>query len=250
MIRTVIVDDEAHCIARLNALVEAHCAQDLDIVGTFDSVENALVGIHALQPDLVFLDVQIHDKTGFDLLQAFGNVRFDVVFTTAYERFAVQAIKFSALDYLLKPIDTDDFKAAVEKIKSKRSNDDASKKIDTLFHNLKAIGGQTRRISVPTMTGFEFIRVSDIIRCESDVNYTTIFMKEKQKLMVAKTLKEFDELLAEYNFFRVHNSHLVNLSYVKSYVKGKGGCVVMSDDSEVEVSVRRKDDFLKALASM
>ena len=250
MIRTVIVDDEQHCTDRLNALVEERCANSVHVLQTFDNVNDALVGLKKLQPELLFLDVQIHDKTGFELLQSLGNVTFDVVFTTAYEKFAVQAIKFSALDYLLKPIDGDEFEAAVEKVKAKRANADSAKKIDTLFHNLNTIGGQTKRISVPTMTGFEFLQVGDIVRCESDVNYTTIFMKDKQKLMVAKTLKEFEELLTDFQFFRVHNSHLVNMTYVKSYLKGKGGCVVMSDNSEIQVSVRRKDDFLKALASL
>jgi two-component system LytT family response regulator len=171
-----------------------------------------------------------------------------VIFATAYEKYAVQAFKFSAIDYLLKPVDADDLKQAVNKLQQKISKEEATKKFETLFYNLRNIQGNTKRITVPTVKGFEFLQVNDIVRCQSDINYTIIFLKDKQKITVAKTLKEFEELLIDHNFFRVHNSHLINLFYIKSYNKGKGGTVVMADNSQVEVSTRRKDDFLKRLA--
>jgi two-component system LytT family response regulator len=248
MIRTFIIDDEQHCIDRLKHLLDEHCSASVQLVDTFKSIDDGMTAIKKYQPELVFLDVQLHDKTGFDLLRQFDEINFDVIFTTAHEKYAVQAFKFSAIDYLLKPVDSDDLVQAVNKLQQKISKEDVSKKFDALFHNLKNIQSNSKRITVPTMKGLEFLQVNDIIRCQSDINYTTIFLKDKQKLMVAKTLKEFEELLTEHNFYRIHNSHLINLSYIKSYNKGKGGTVTMCDNSEIEVSTRRKDDFLKRLA--
>jgi len=249
MIRTIIVDDEQHCIDRLGGLLAEH-SESVHLMGTFKTVEEGINAIKKLQPDLVFLDVQIHDKTGFDLLHQINEINFSVIFTTAYERYAVQAIKFSAVDYLLKPVDADDLKQAVYKLEEKIGKDEIARKMEVLFHNLKHAQGVAKRISIPTVNGFVFIQVSDILRCQSEINYTTIFLKDKQKLTVAKTLKEFEELLGSYNFFRVHNSHLLNLEFIKSYNKGKGGSVTMTDNSEIEVSTRRKDEFLKKLSEM
>jgi len=250
MITSIIIDDEQHCIDRLQGLIATHCSASLELKGSFSSVEDGIRGIQLLGPELLFLDVQIHDSTGFDLLKQVNPVSFEVIFTTAYEKYALQALKFSAIDYLLKPIDPDDLVLAVDKLQKRISKDAISSKIDVLFHNLKNIQGPSKRISVPTINGFSFLLVGDIIRCQSDINYTTIYLKDKQKITVAKTLKEFEELLTEYNFFRVHNSHLINLAYLKSYNKGKGGSVSMMDNSEIEVSTRRKDDFLKKLSEM
>ncbi len=250
MIRTIIIDDEQHCIDRLSNLLKEHCNSSIHIIGSFKTIEDGTTAIKKLQPELVFLDVQIQDKTGFDLLQQLNEINFEVIFTTAYEKYAVQAFKFSAIDYLLKPVDANDLKQAVNKLQQKISKEEISKKFDALFHNLKNIQSTSKKISVPTIKGFEFLQVNDIIRCQSDINYTTIFLKDKQKIIVAKTLKEFEELLTEYNFYRVHNSHLINLACIKSYNKGKGGFVIMTDNSEIEVSTRRKDEFLKMLVKL
>jgi two-component system LytT family response regulator len=172
------------------------------------------------------------------------------VFTTAFEKYAVQAFKFSAIDYLLKPVDPDDLQHAIGKLQEKLSKQEMSAKLEILFHNLKTMEGASKRISVPTLHGLEFLQVRDIVRCESDVNYTNIFLKDRQKITVAKTLKEFEELLTDYNFFRVHNSHLINLTHIKKYNKGTGGYVTMADNSEVEVSTRRKEEFLARIAGM
>ena len=250
MITAITIDDEPHCIDRLNHLLAQHHKSSIQVLSSFQSVEEGVAAIQQLQPDLVFLDVQINDKTGFDVLHHFDAISFAVIFTTAYEKYAIQAIKFSAVDYLLKPIDNDELKAAIDKLKDKLSKDDLAKKFDVLFHNLKHKDAASKRISIPTVNGFEFLPVSDIIRCESHINYTILFLKDEQEITVAKTLKEFEELLTDYNFFRVHNSHLVNLAYIKRYNKGKGGFVCMSDNSEIEVSTRRRDEFLKRLAMM
>jgi two-component system LytT family response regulator len=247
MIKAIIVDDEQHCIDRLQGLLESDYTNSVQLLGAFDSVSKGYKAVKELSPDLLFLDVQIHEKTGFDLLRELGHLDFEVIFTTAYDKFAVQAFKFSALDYLLKPVDKDDLKLAMDKFVSKAKKDGAINRLDNLLLNLKSQNGQPKRIIVPTTSGFEVFEMAEIIRCESDVNYTTIYLKNKQKLVVAKTLKEFEEMLSEHGFFRVHNSHLINLAFVKSYNKGKGGSVVLSDGTEIEVSTRRKDEFLKKM---
>lgn len=244
MIRTIIIDDEQHCTDRLSRLIQERGDKRVLLMDTFGSVEDGIAGIKRLRPDLVFLDVRLHDKTGFDLLQQLEEIPFGVIFTTAYEQFAVQAFKFSAIDYLLKPVDPDDLAAALDKLNETIALKEKARKLETLFYNLK---GKNKRITVPTITGYNYINVDDIIRCESDVNYTTIYTKDGAKLMVAKTLKEFEELLGGYGFFRVHNSHLINTACIKSYNKGKGGFITLSDDKQVEVSLRRKEAFLDYL---
>ncbi len=246
MIRAIIIDDELHCIDRLENLVTNYCS-NIELCGSFQSVKEGLAAIKKVKPDLVFLDVEINDETGFDFLKQLPEINFEVIFTTAYDKYAVQAFKFSAIDYLLKPVDVDELQTAIKKLNEKFSQKDIAQKFDALFHNLKKDNSKSKRICVPVLTGFVFIEVDDIIRCESNINYTTLFLKDKQKLIVAKTLKEFEELLRDYNFYRVHNSHVINLAYIKSYNKGKGGFVTMKDGAEVEVSTRRKDDFLKSM---
>lgn len=250
MINSIIVDDEPHCVDRLSGLIHEHFDDSVRILDSFDTVEAAIAGSKRLQPDLVFLDMHINDKTGFDLLTELDSIDFDVIFTTAYEKYAVQAFRFSAVDYLLKPIDADDLRQALQKVEARLQRVETSKKIDVLLDNLRNASAATKKIGIPTVTGISYVQVGDIVRCESDINYTTLFLKDRKKITVAKTLKDFEELLEEYNFFRVHNSHLVNLLLVKHYHKGKGGYIVMMDDAEVEVSVRRKDQLLKKLASL
>ena len=249
MIKAIIIDDERHCINRLENILKEHCSYEVELTGSFETVHEGLEAIKKLKPQLIFLDVEIQDKTGFDLLKQIPEIDFEVIFTTAYDKYAVQAFKFSAIDYLLKPVDAEDLQQALDKLKVKFSRDEMSQKLDALFHNLKNIKGSSKKICVPVLTGLIFVNVEDIVRCESNVNYTTLLTKDKQKILVAKTLKEFEELLGDYNFFRVHNSHLINLDYIKSYNKGKGGTVSMTDGSEIEVSTRRKEEFLKKLMS-
>lgn len=249
-IKAIVVDDEQHCIDRLTGMLSADYNSSVDLVGVFSSVEEGYEAVNEIQPDLIFLDVQIHDKTGFDLLRQIGRTDFEVIFTTAYDKFAVQAIKFSALDYLLKPVDRDDLRLAMDKYNEIRKKEDINSRLEVLLHNIKPQGGFPGRVIVPTSNGFEIFEVAEIIRCESSSNYTTIYLKDRQKLMVAKTLKEFEEMLTEHGFFRIHNSHLVNLAYIKSYNRGKGGSVILADGMELEVSTRRKDDFLKKLGGI
>ncbi|HNP48257.1 MAG TPA: response regulator [Bacteroidia bacterium] len=250
MIRTILVDDEQHCIDRLQMLLQNDHAAEVEILHLSNTVEDGVNAIRKMKPDLIFLDIQIHNRTGFDLLQEIGNEEFDVIFTTAYDTFALKAFKFSAVDYLLKPIDPDDLAISLKKVLSKKEARMQSDKLDALYYNLKNLQAPSKKICIPVSNGKEILSVNDIVRCQSDVNYTYLFMKDKSKITVSKTLKEFEELLSDYNFFRIHNSHLVNLSYVKSYNSGKGGVVILSDGTAIDVSMRRKEEFLKRLEEL
>ena len=228
-----------------NLLTNYH-SNDIDVVSSVLSVKDGIKAIQSFSPDLVFLDVQLHDRTGFDLLRECGPISFKVIFTTAYDKFAIQAIKFSAIGYLLKPIDVDDLREALDKLVSV-SVPDTAQMADVIHTNLQ-LPNKKKKLTVATGNELLFLNIDQIIRCKSDVNYTTIYKTDHQKLVVAKTLKEFEELLSEQDFFRIHNSDLINLHYIKSYNKGKGGSVILTDGTELEVSTRRKDEFLKKMA--
>jgi two-component system LytT family response regulator len=247
MISALIIDDEYHCVQRLQTLLGDNAGEIMCMEQHASSVEEGLAMIRSNLPDLVFLDVHLGNKTAFDLLEQLESKNFDIIFTTAYDQYAVRAFKFSALDYLLKPVDADDLERALQKLTVKREKNETASKLDTLMHNVRDIQGTNKRLCVPVMNGFTFLQVSDIIRCQSNINYTTFFMKNGQSLVVPRTLKEFEAMLSDYNFFRVHNSHLVNMACIKSYNRGKGGYITLLDDSVIDVSVRRKDEFLKKL---
>ncbi|AOW19663.1 LytR/AlgR family response regulator transcription factor [Urechidicola croceus] len=245
MIKAIIIDDEQHCIDRI--LSYCHKYKDsVDIIEVVQTVEGGLESIKNTQIDLLFLDVHIHNQTGFDLLKKIKHINFDIIFTTAYDKYAVQAFKFSAIDYLLKPIDRDDFNQAIEKVIDKSKKEHFDDKVQVLLHNISD-GNQQKKISIPTNEGYIFIEVKEIIRCQSDVNYTNIFTKNNQKITVSKTLKTFEKMLEDFNFFRIHNSHLINLSHIKKYTKGKSGYVTMIDNTNLEVSIRRKEKFLEKM---
>lgn len=247
MIQAIIIDDEQHCLDRLDYLLTTYAGRTVQVMGTYITLEEGATAIRTLHPDLVFLDIQIGDNTAFDLLGSFREIDFEVIFTTAYEQYAVKAFRFSAIDYLLKPIERDELLVALENLKKRISQADRAGKFDVLFENLKKQQASSRRITIPTINGFHFLSTDDIVRCQADVNYTHLFLINKQKITVAKPLKDFEELLGDYCFYRVHNSHLVNLRFVSSYVKGKGGYLIMQDHAEIEVSTRKKEGFIKRL---
>lgn len=247
MIKAVIIDDEQHCIDRLCNLLPEIKNPVIQLSGTAQTVDEGISLISKHHPQLVFLDVQIADKTGFDLLKAIPDAQFQVIFTTAHDRYALQAFRFCALDYLLKPVDADELQAALLKVNASKNNSVISEQISEL---LKGVGTKPRKIGVPTLNGIVFVPVSEIIRCHADGNYTELHLAGKKQMVVSKTLKEFENLLADYSFFRVHHSDLVNLDYVKSYNKGKGGYLMLDDNSSVEVSSRRKEELLKKLGGM
>lgn len=247
-LKTIIVEDEARGRNALKAML-SHVS-DVKLIGEASNVDEAIKLIDGSEPDLVLLDIEMPFKNGFDLLAAIPNRRFDVIFTTAYDSYAIKAFKFSAIDYLLKPIDPEELKSAIEKTATKRQNDihQPQLQINNLLENLKSMNKQNFKLSLPTFEGSLFIPIDDIIRCESDANYTRFHIRNEQKpIMVSKTLKDYDELLTDYGFCRVHHSHLINLKFIKKYIKGEGGIVVMLDGAEVEVSRRKKEVFQKSL---
>ncbi|MDQ3110849.1 MAG: LytTR family DNA-binding domain-containing protein [Bacteroidota bacterium] len=246
MIKTIIVDDEEKSRITLSNLITKHCPS-LIITDVCDSVAGALQSIAKNTPDLVFLDIEMPFENGFTLFEKINNPSFNVIFTTAYGQYAIKAIKYSALDYLLKPVDVDDLKAAVEKCTGKpKSSAARSDEFEMLLSALK-LKGKSARIAVPTFEGLQMINANEIVKCVADESYTHITLIDGSKLVVSRILKEFEDLLSDYNFFRVHNSSLINLTQVKKYVKGDGGYVVMSDDETVEVSRRKKNELMQKL---
>ncbi|MCW3463553.1 LytR/AlgR family response regulator transcription factor [Chitinophaga nivalis] len=246
-IKAIIVDDEQHCIDALQTMLLKKCP-GVNVIGSAKSVREAKELIDELQPDLVFLDVEMPYQNGFELLKLFDKVFFEVIFTTAYEQYALKAIKFNALDYLLKPFSVKELQDALEKCREKhlqRQKDNSVSPLDVFMQNMKTLQQTHKKIALPTINGLVFMPVQNIVRCESTGNYTKIFFTDKKNLMVSRPLKEFEELLTDVDFFRVHNSHLINLQQMQSYIQGEGGFALMSDGTQVEVSRRRKADFLK-----
>ncbi len=246
-LQTVIVDDEERCIEALKHLLGKHCPQ-VKIIATCDSVATAMSTLGGVAADLVFLDVMLPDGTGFDILQKLDLEHTAVIFTTAHDEFALKAIKFSALDYLLKPVNPDELALAVGKAQRVfELHEIRPAQLQTLASHLSQNDG-AKMIALPTLDGFSFVEVQEIIFCESRSNYTDVTMKNGVKLTVCKTIKEYEILLEEYGFFRIHNSHIINLQHLRKYVRGKGGYVILSNGKELEVSTRRKEAFLERLA--
>ncbi|MGO4293871.1 LytR/AlgR family response regulator transcription factor [Chitinophaga sp. RAB17] len=246
-IKAIIVDDEQHCIDALQTMLHKKCP-GVNVIGSAKSVREAKEQIDELQPDLVFLDVEMPYQNGFELLKLFEKVFFDVIFTTAYEQYALKAIKFNALDYLLKPFSVKELQDALDKCREKKVNrvkDSGVSPMEVFLQNMKTLQQTHKKIALPTINGLVFMPVQNIVRCESTGNYTRIFFTDKKNLMVSRPLKEFEELLSDVDFFRVHNSHLINMQQMQSYIQGEGGFALMSDGTQVEVSRRRKADFLK-----
>lgn len=248
MIKAVIVDDEQHCIDRLTFLIHEYNSGVVEISSVFKTAEAAGEFIPQQHPDLVFLDVELGLQNGFDLLKQFSHFDFEVIFVTAHDRYAAQAFRFSAFDYLMKPVDKEQLCGALQKLNRQFSRQEQRQKMEALLYNLSNRATANKRICIPTAEGFTLAQTEEIVRCEALTNYTTIFFHGSKKITVARTLKDFEEMLAGCDFFRVHNSHLVNLKYVKSYRRGKGGVVTLMDGTQLEVSTRRKDAFLKRIA--
>jgi len=252
IIRAVIIDDEQGGRDVLECLLEEFCP-NVNVVGTADSISGGLEIIKRLQPNLVFLDIQMPYGSGFDLVNSIENRTFEVVFTTAYDNYAIQAIRCSALDYLLKPIKADELIEAVERVSAAMRDTTPAhtsvlqEQLSMLMHSLSD-GNLPARVAIPTSDGMEFVAVSDIVRCEALANYTSFFFTNGEKLLVTRTLKDFDTMLTGHNFFRVHNTHLINLTHVVKYVRADGGYVVMTDGASIEVSRRRRDELLEKLA--
>lgn len=247
MINTLIVDDELKARETLSDLIINYCP-DIRIVSHADSVKNALPIIIKHKPDLVFLDIEMPFENGFKLFERFPEHNFNVIFVTAYDQYAIKAIKFSAMDYLLKPVDPDELIAATERVRNQKFIVEQNrKKVDLLLKNLDAKKAM-KQIILPSCNEYFFVNLDTIIRCSADSNYTTFYLSNGKSYLVSKNLGEYEKLLEDKNFFRIHNSHLINLNHIRRYIKGEGGSVVMSDEAVLEVSRRKKNEFLELLA--
>jgi two-component system, LytTR family, response regulator len=209
------------------------------------SAKDGLLAIEKIKPDLVFLDIEMPGMNGFEMLEQFTEIPFSIIFTTSYDQYAIKAIRFSALDYLLKPVDVNELISAVKKVQEQRHLP-MSEQFQMLFKQIQHNDHQFNKIAVPTIDGFELIPADQVIICEADDNYTHLLLKNKNKITACRTLKEMEEQLQDFSFFvRVHNSFLVNLNEVTKYVRGEGGYLIMSDESTVNVSRSRKNALLK-----
>lgn len=249
MTRVIIIEDEKYNINILQGMLQNHF-KNIDIVAVCENTNDAMVAIEALQPDLVFTDIELHGTPVFEMLEQLNNINFDIIFITAHERYAIQAIRFAAIDYLLKPFSLSGLSEAIKRYEQKKDKQQSASRFNTLFHNLKHLQKDAKKIALPTANGLAVVPVKEIIRCQADVNYTHFFLEDKRKMLVSKTLKEFEEMLNDYDFIRVHQSHLINLHHIKNYARGEGGIVTMTDGTEVDVSRRKKEEFLKRLAEL
>ncbi len=247
MIKAVIVDDEKRSRETLIGMVERYCPS-IQIIGQADGCNAGVLKIKELNPDIVFLDIQMPDGSGFKVLEDLDEYNFEVIFTTAHDQYAIKAIRFSALDYILKPINPDDLKYAIEKYEQKQNKGHINKNIQVLLDNLKSPNVQPK-IILNTSEGIHIVKTDDIIRCESDDYYTRFYFINDSMILISKTLKQNEELLSEYNFIRTHKSHLVNIKHIKSYLKNDG-IILMSDDSKIPVSRRKKDKIIELLSQV
>jgi two-component system, LytTR family, response regulator len=241
--KIIIIDDQEDSIEKLSFLIKKYCPTTT-LAGVANTGKDGMCLIKKIQPDIVFLDVEMDDMTGFEMLERLDTINFKVIFTTAHDKYAIKAIRFSALDYLLKPIGKDDLIAAIQ-----RANVDVLKlqpeQVKDLVEISKNKSAKIERITLTTGEGLVFKNISDIIYCEADRNYTTIYLLNKEKLVVSKTLKEIEETLDGSGFFRAHHSHLINVSYIERYVRGDGGYVIMKNGENITVARKRKEALLE-----
>ncbi|MGK2864810.1 MAG: LytR/AlgR family response regulator transcription factor [Chitinophagaceae bacterium] len=245
MIKAIIVDDEPYSCESLVTLLERYCPA-VKVADICYSGEAALSAIQEQQPQIVFLDIEMPRMNGFEMLEKIPEIKFELIFTTSYDQYAIKAIRFSALDYLLKPIDREELQRAVQKV-TQRLHYPLPQQLEILLHKLHQPVSSIQRIALPTMEGLLMVAVNSIISCASDGNYTIFLLKNKQKLIVSRTLKDIEEMLEDYSFLRVHHSYIVNLNEINKYIKGEGGYLIMSDDSSVDISRSRKEMLLRKL---
>ena len=247
MKKVLIIDDENRTRELIARMIDSF-GFDVETIPEGENVQSAIAAIEKHQPDIVFLDIQMPDGTGFDVIRSIENKNFEVIFITAHEEFAIKAIKFSALDYLLKPVDTSELKAALEKALAVIDHGKEYSQFDALQKNIQP--NEKRRLVLKTQESVHVVELDQIIRCEADRNYTSFFLEGNKKILVSKTLKEYETLLSAHNFLRVQQSHLVNIDYVDRYDKKNGGAVVMKDGSEVPLSPAKRDLFFKRLENL
>jgi len=247
MKKALIIDDVENARILLKKDLEDYCPQ-IKVVGEADGVIKGMKAIQSLKPDILFLDINMGDGTGFDLLEMLGENQIKVIFTTASNEYAIKAFKFAAVDYLLKPIDLEELKQAVAK--AMKSSESSNQNIQVLLESLdQQSKEEVRKIALHTMDKIHICQVDEIIRCEANVNYTSFYLKNGKQVLVTKTLKHYNELLSDSGFYRVHQSHLINLSQVREYVKTDGGYLVMNDNSQVPISSRKKAQVIELITN-
>ncbi len=244
MIKAIIVDDEPYCCESLATLLERFCPE-VKVADICYNGVSALKVIREDAPQLVFLDIEMPKMNGFELLEKIGDINFQLIFITSYDQYAIKAIRHSALDYLLKPVDRDELQVAVQRV-TKRIKNPLREQFEILMQKIHP-GTAVAKIAIPTIEGLHMIHVDSVISCSADSNYTILNLKNKQKLIASRTLKEIEEMLEDFSFARIHHSFLINLNEVEKYIRGEGGYVLMSDGSNVDVSRSRKEYLLKKL---
>jgi two-component system, LytTR family, response regulator len=244
-IRGILIDDELNSLQNLQQKLEGFCP-DIEIVAISQKPEEGILLIRQHQPDVVFLDIEMPRMSGFRMLEELGEYDFDIIFTTAYNHYSIDAIRISAFDYLVKPIGIEELQQAVERL-SKMRHKQTKEKIDILKKSLSDNKTQEDKIAISTSEGIEFIPIKNIIHIESKSNYSKLYLTENKSIVVSKILKDFEEMLLPYNFYRIHNSHLINLNYIQKYVRGQGGHVMLQDGTLIDISRRKKEEFLKMI---
>lgn len=242
--KAILVDDEPDGIRTLKKMLELHCPE-VEIVATCNNAFSAKEKLEEIQPDVVFLDIQMPGKTGLDMLVELSVKNFEVIFVTAHNEYMLQALQYSAADYLLKPVDEDRLIEAVQRVETRLQSGKKEERTQALLHNLGHTGSPAdMRLCLPTLKGFIILKLDDIIYCKAERSYTVFYLEGNKTVIVSKPLLDYDNLLRDTFFLRVHKSYLINIHHVKEYQRGEGGVVIMSDDTEIEVSRRKKDQFL------
>lgn len=247
-IRALIVDDELNNRENLKALLSEYC-KNVEVIGLADSVDSAFRIIQSLKPDLVFLDIKMPEKDGFKLLESINSIHFEVIIVTAYNQYAIQAIKFCAIDYLLKPIDIIELSNAVDHVSLRLDQKQENERLKQLISHLNNKGSSSK-IGLASHNKVDFVEIARIVRCEADNNYTHVFLENQGKMLISKTLKEFEELLKDHGFIRLHQSHLINSAYIKSYQKNDGGNITMTDGSTIPISRTKKNEIIALIKSL
>ncbi len=248
-LKVLIVDDEENVREAIRQLVGLYCP-DAVVVAEAESVSAAVKAINTHQPDIVLLDINIKDGTGFDVLKNFPVPKFKVVFITAYQEYAIQAFRFSALDYLLKPVDPDLLSLALKKAQDALDKEKVSLKIESFLYNMDDLSKGKKKIILKTADNIHVVNIQDIMYCEADRSYTNFFLADKTRILVSNTLGDYEDLFAEHGFLRIHQSYLLNVSYIKRYEKGEGGKVILPDNISLPVSTRKKDQLLQLLSNL
>jgi two-component system LytT family response regulator len=246
MLTAIIVDDEDSSLSSLREKILRHCPQ-VSIIAACENAQSAISAIDSLHPDLVFLDIEMPVMNGFLMLQQLEFKNFQLIFTTAYDHYAIKAIRFSALDYLMKPIEIEELKSAVGRAGEKKAQHTPNHQMELLLENMLPKKSAFQRLAVPTAEGLQFIKLHDIIYLEANVNYTYFYLSDHRKYIVSRTLKDFEEMLPTDIFIRIHNSYIINKDYAEKYIRGEGGQVVLSNGAVLDVAKRKKAEFLKAI---